>query len=239
MDQEKNVINSLNKIEEAIYKAPLSLLSIKDEKVIKSIDNFLPYSIGMEFECEMKPTYKSIYFENIPNILDVNVDKYEQRYRIPNGLKGLICLDNICNNLREYSILDIGSSNHYHFDMTDVSSITHSSNDFKNNNTNWIIEELITWKSTRSLSQAYLGSWYKYNDLGTLEIRVGEPSFDYEVIVKRLIQGSNIVRKLKSIANGNSLYKLNEDLKKLEQEDSEEVDSEEEINRIINLRKSN
>ena len=54
MVQEENVTAKLKQIEEAIYSYPLSLLNITNKSLLDTIDDFLPYSIGMEFECHMK-----------------------------------------------------------------------------------------------------------------------------------------------------------------------------------------
>lgn len=239
MEGQENVIN-IKEIEDAIYKYPLSLLNIKDENILKVIDNYLPYSHGMEFECMQKNTYKQQYFDSIPNILAVNVDTSEQRFRIPNGLKGMICLYHICERMREYSIVDLDSSNHYHTDMTDVEDFTHNYDNiqFRKDNESWIIDELRLWKSYRTDNSAHLGAWFKYNDLGTLEIRIGEPTFDYEIIIKRLIQCGKIVTKLKKfiLKTNHKLLNLEAQLKLLKEDVVIEETPEEEMERIINER---
>ncbi len=182
-------------IEEMVYLSPLTLLVMKDEEDINIVNNYLPYSIGMEFECHKKENYNVDNFRKIPNILDVNVDNSEQRYRIPNGIKGLICLYNISEQLKINSLIDMGSSVHFHVDMTDCwKKVTDT---FQKSNNTFIIDELKSWKTALNLDYATQGSWYKYNCLQTLEIRIGEPTFDYNVLIKRIIQCCNIVKRLK------------------------------------------
>lgn len=190
---EKDTDNYLKVMEECIYTNPLPLLQIQNPKVIRYINNYIPYSIGMEFECWKATNYNINSFLNIPDILDVNTDICEQRYRIPSGIKGMVCLWNICIQLKLNSKLDLGSSNHYHFDFTDVNRDEIETDE----NNEFILNELETWGTALDLSKR--SDWTRFfNSLGTLEIRIGEPSFDYHIIIKRLIQGSEISKKLKN-----------------------------------------
>lgn len=240
--------NDIKLIEEAVFRFPHLLKTITSPSIIKGINNLFPYSHGIEFECFMKDIYAEYYenyFNSIPNIMDVNVDRNEQRYRIPSGLTGLICLYEICENMKKYSIVDLASSNHYHTDMTDVKELTHwntnnlNYQEFQNDNECWIIDELKTWNSYRNTSKAYLGCWYKYNELGTLEIRIGEPTFEYSIIAKRLMQCSQIVTKLKQNldVNQNHINKLKGELESLKEKDIIVQEEESEMERIINQRK--
>ncbi len=232
MQQIQEVGNDINfsHIEQLVYYNPVALLDIKNPKILSAIDNYLPYSVGMEFECFMKSTYNQKSFNYIPNILNVNVDSSEQRYRIPNGLKGLICLYEICNQLVKNSELDLSSSNHYHTDMTDVwdlvnnfdliyPSIINAGNiNIDNNYKNYILNNLKTWNTTRNENS--INNWYKFNTLKTLEIRIGEPSFTYNVIVNRLIQCGKITKYIKkqllATNEEKKLLRLQEELKSLE-----------------------
>src|SRR5688572_4187175 len=81
-----------NKIEECIKNAPLSLINTKDPEVLEYINTFLPYSIGIEIECGQKDKCNSQAFRKIPYIMYSDINNYEQRLRIPNGLHGIICL---------------------------------------------------------------------------------------------------------------------------------------------------
>lgn len=242
MVQEENVTAKLKQIEEAIYSYPLSLLNITNKSLLDTIDDFLPYSIGMEFECHMKKSYNKKDFDSIPDIMAVNVDSSEQRYRIPSGLKGMVCLYHICNQMKINSMIDPGSSNHYHFDMTDVWDILPSysdTNPSRQDYINPILEELKTWGT--ALNYSLINSWYRWNDLQTLEIRIGEPSFDYNVIINRLIQGSNITKRLKakliSSQNERKIIQLEAELSKLKEQTSIQLTEEQiEMQRVINNR---
>lgn len=187
-------------IREAIYSNPLVLLSITDLDIIDEINSYLPYSTGFEIECNYGPLYKVENFRAIPDIMDVQNDSGEQRYRIPTGLRGLVCLYNICEQLKLNSELNYGSGIHYHLNLSDCfSKIT--DNHIKENS-DWILEELDTWGypgqyNSRECSRQRC--WCKYSDEHqTMEIRVGEMSFDYEVLVKRIIHGNEIIKRLKN-----------------------------------------
>lgn len=192
-------------LEEIVYKAPLVLLSIRDREIVDMANNYLPYSTGFEIECQKKSTYDESTFLNIPNFIN---DSYrtnnEQRYRIPNGVNGLICLYNICYHLGNNSLLNMGSGIHYHIDCTDTNdmalrNVVSSDAQFGPN----ILKELDTWNyggtyNKRGISLLGAGNWIRYNDLNTLEFRIGNMSFDYEVLVKQIIHANDIVRRWKN-----------------------------------------
>src|SRR5690606_2245349 len=109
-----------------------------------------------EIECDMvgNPDYgtkgskitqnHNQIFRNIPDIISVDNDNWEQRYRIPNGLKGIICLYHISKQLKLNSLLNPKSSVHYHVDCTDcyseIANIVR-----KSTNIEYILSELDTW----------------------------------------------------------------------------------------------
>jgi hypothetical protein len=192
--------NDLINIEEAIYKLPLSLKGIRNDILINQINQFLPYSTGFEIECRKKSTFKSSIFEEIPNIMEVNCDNSEQRFRIPNGIKGMICLYEICKNLKKYSELNPLSGIHYHIDMTNT---FHLINQEKiDENKEWILNELDTWEDVKETNQdrnclldcrCYVNFQSPFK---TAEIRIGAMSFDYSFIIKRIIHANEIIKKL-------------------------------------------
>lgn len=190
----------INKELEDYLMNPLVLLTITDKNIIDKINNLLPYSTGFEIECNKKSDYKDEYFNNIPDILDVNTDSSEQRYRIPNGIKGLICLYNICNQLKKYSLLNSGSGIHYHLDTTDCFEKLQQ---VALDNKEWILEELDTWDlngcSFKRIIQSRNkgGGYLIFNDLRTFEFRIGEMSFNYEVLLKRILHANDIIKRLK------------------------------------------
>lgn len=243
---EKNTSNFIIKLEEIIYKFPSILCKIDDPLVIEFINTYLPYSTGFEIECNQLHEYNknfNAHFLTIPNILHVDCSGNEQRFRIPNGIKGLICLHDICNTLVQVSSLNMGSGIHYHIDMTDVFD-NHINKEFIKKHNDYIINELIKWdtaKDTKSSSaQCFYDArgWVNFQpDFKTCEIRIGEMSFDYEVIVKRIIDANRIVRYLKNIINSVNpkLDELKKQLKLLDVDENVLLKISE-MNKIINKR---
>lgn len=186
-------------VKEMIYSSPLVLLTIKEKKVIDYINNFLPYSTGFEIECNYGKDFKKQNFENIPDIIDVDTDRTEQRFRVPNGIKGIICLYNICEQLKQNSELNPLSGIHYHVDMTDIKDYK-VSKEFIANNEEWILSELDNWryKGTYNARKVSINKegWLGYRG-ETFEFRCGEMSFDYNHLVTRIIHANDIIRRLK------------------------------------------
>ncbi len=237
MEAEENAIDSnIKMIEEAIYKFPLSLNALDNTNLEMIVNDYLPYSMGMEFECYANK-FNEDKFKKIPDIMDVDGCSSEIRFRIPNGIKGLVCLWHILIEVKKQVKIDLGSSNHYHTDFTDVWS--KMSQDFKKAEIKWVLEELKTWGT--AVNYDMINSWYRWNTLSTLEIRIGEPSFDYDVIVKRLIQCCDISKRVKfnllSIEEQQQVRSLTKELELLKATIIvPKLDSNDEVKNIINNR---
>lgn len=183
---------------------PLALLAITDKELINRINNLVPYSTGFEIECNYRQNcYVEENFRTIPDIMHVYNDSTEQRYRIPNGLKGIICLYNICEQLRINSELNPLSGIHYHVDCTDYSMQLLLDENFMKTNEQWILNELSTWKYKGtynskgiSIPHYHTGNWMR-NNTGTLEFRIGEMTFDFKLLLERITHCNEIVRVLK------------------------------------------
>ena len=178
------------------------VLIILPNEIISSIDKFLPYSTGFEIECNQLDSFDLKNFKMIPDIMHIDCDSSEQRFRIPNGTKGLICLYNICEQLRTSCSLNPKSGIHYHIDFTDCfDKITKSS---IAKNSAWILDELDKWNTADPSynRQCQLDSrcWVQFqSQFKTMEVRIGEMSFDYKVLVERIIDCNRIAKKLKDI----------------------------------------
>lgn len=234
-------------IEESIKNFPLPLLDIKSNKVRRIIDNYLPYSIGIEIECNLQRNFKLQAFENIPNILNVNCDSEEQRYRIPNKLEGFICLYNICENLNLYSELNPGSGIHYHIDMTDWFDDLKENEKVIEKSKEWILLELDSWNykgsyNNRDIYFSTNHNWVRFqNDFKTAEFRIGEMTFDYSIIVSRIIHCCKIIKKLKAdlyqYKESKKIYILQRELEKLKETEKIKEDiNQDEMKKVINNR---
>jgi len=187
-------------------------------------DYLLPFSTGFEIECMRKDTFSHRVFTNIPNIMSVNIDKDEQRFRIPSGLTGLRCLSDISQALKRNSELDPRSGVHYHIDCTDMyHKITP---ELVEANKEWILAELDSWgyKGTyNGRDMSWTRDWVRvHQHCKTLEFRIGEMTFDYEVLCKRILHCNEIVRKFKAIVELAHL-KLHDPLAAYRGEDMKEI----------------
>lgn len=189
-------------IEDCIYNDPIALLTVKDQESIDFINSFLPYSTGFEIECNNLSDFTQNIFKSIPNIIEVICDYSEKRFRISNGLQGLICLYNICQELPKNCSLNYGSGIHYHIDCTDVFNNINNQNWIDLNN-DWIIERLKLWETAKDYNSTYCmvsqnRAWVRLaSEHQTIEVRIGEMTFDYNLIVKRIIDCNKIVKRIK------------------------------------------
>ncbi len=228
-------------LNQAVQTSPLTLLDIKDSKSVEYINSLLPYSTGFEIECFKKPSFNIEAFKSIPNILEVNIDAEEQRFRIPSGINGFICLQEICNQLvinSQYS----DSGVHYHVDM---SNTFHYITSETIENLDWVLKELESWNykgkfNRKGISIGHNYTWLRFSsEFKTAEFRLGEMTFDYQLMVKRIIHANDIVRRLNNLLpNQKKLFlldkqeKLQEKLKELIHEEVVEDDSEDIRNHI-------
>lgn len=219
---------NINELEEAIKKFPLSLLAIKDKETLEIIDSYLPFSVGIEIECDNKKSFNEQIFKNIPNIIEVNCSSNEKRFRIPNGLKGMVCLFEITKLLKKECLLNPLSGIHYHIDMTDVFHFIDTT--IIENNKNYILEELDTWeyKGTYNKRDVKLNvrCWVRFDSYKkTCEFRIGEMTFDYELIFKRILHCTDIIKKFRKLIKGNEydlkLMKLKRELDNIKIKETE------------------
>ena len=199
-------------IEDAIYSNPLVLLTIQDEALIQIINDYLPYRIGIEIECPKSKDFNLSDFTSIPDIMEVNITSQEQRFRIPNGLVGLICLFTICEQLKINSELNLESGHHYHIDMTN--GFDQLTSEHINTNADWMLKELDSWGYTGNYNERIIDfsmshHWVRFQpSFKTAEFRIGNMTFDYSIIVKRLIHACQIIKRLKSpLVNDEIIYK--------------------------------
>lgn len=189
-------------IRECIIHSPIALLGFKGSKVLEVCKELLPYSTGFEIECLKGADYEEECFRNIPDIMDINVDRGEQRYRIPSGIHGILCLYNICYQLKLNSELNPQSGIHYHVDFTECfRKAKYKERPIELEQ--WILAELDTWEykgnyNRRAISRDWGAFWIRFNELKTLEVRIGEMSFDYEVLIKRILHCQQIALAIKA-----------------------------------------
>ena len=190
----------MENINDIIRTVPLVLSDNLEENHILGY-HYLPYSTGFEIECDIKTTCNKDAFTSIKNIMEVDVNNYEQRFRIPNGLDGLKCLFEISVLLKEHALINNGSGIHYHIDFTDYYDSLSNSIIYRNKD--WILKELDTWDykgtyNTRDIRFTSSHNWVRFQaDFKTMEVRIGEMTFDYGMLFKRITHCNDIARRLK------------------------------------------
>ena len=187
-------------------------LDATDKDVIEAGDYLLPYSIGIEWESrlayvidsetglERERTYKEAFqikqeFLAIPHIIDVDINTNdEQRIRIPSGINGLQCLYQVTLLLKKYCELNNKSGIHYHVDCTGV--YKHFTSSHRRRNEDWIIKELEQWGYEGTYNTKRIGeghNWVRFQaGFQTMEYRIGEMTFDYHLLFKRIAHACKI-----------------------------------------------
>lgn len=198
-------------LEEIIYNAPLVLLTLEDEEMIELANHYLPYSTGFEIECHQGAGFNKEAFTDIPHIMAVNVDSHEQRFRIPNGIAGILCLYHISEQLKIHSQLNEGSGIHYHIDMTGMVNLPDQK--FVYDNKEWILNELDSWgyKGRYNSRDVGLGKgrWLGFRKFKgceissynkeTAEFRCGEMTFEYKELLKNIVHANSIMKRVRII----------------------------------------
>lgn len=170
---------------------------------------YLPHSIGIEIECGYN---KSIDLDIIKEewsklpIMEKNSpNDRENKFRISNGKNGLIGLFEISNYCKQYLLLNEDSGIHYHVDAPWVKEgndlyLPENLNEFVKN---FILQELDSWDykgtyNTRNISYNSKGNWVNMRSyFGTVEYRIGEMTFDYPLLLKRILHISKLTEYLK------------------------------------------
>ena len=169
---------------------------------------YFPYSVGIEIECPMNEkeySYQDLLtiFKQIPYIMVADVNPHdEQRFRIPNGIEGIICLFHISGNMKKYGLLNPLSGIHYHIDCTDW--YTHITSEYIESQRDYILTELDTWRykgtyNRRDVTFDTNHNWLRFQScFKTAEFRLGEMTFEFELLFKRIAHASLIIRTIKN-----------------------------------------
>ena len=180
-------------------------------KLQKEMGNLLPYSTGIEIEINTNSRLlpcNIVELLNQTGILDFGFEPEEFKFRIPHGIRGMMALYRVCEILKEHYQLNPKSGIHYHIDCSDLSNFSlfalHSYESyFKDSRNFWALESLKSWnyngnynpwKVTNSKEGVIS---FRYT-LETIEFRLGEMTFDYNLMLKRIIHAQNITKKFKN-----------------------------------------
>lgn len=174
------------------------------------LNSVLPYSVGIEIECVRKNTFDSTNFKNIPYLLHFR-EGDEMAFRIPNGIKGMLCLYLICEQLKINNELNPLSGIHYHIDLTNMNR------DKCLKHRNYILKELDSWgyNSTTNARDVVIDKKFNWvnirSNFKTAEFRIGEMSFDYKFLLNRINHCSEIISKIYSNDNCEVQFDTNTD----------------------------
>lgn len=195
-----------------LYKCPLFLKGFYNNFAKK----VLPVDTGIEIEASTPSNiiYSKSYFNNI-NLVENRSTISEQRLRLKSGIDGFISLWKISEILNEYFEKSesgihytIDLSEHYHNINSD--SFKTASNYLKN----WILNELDTWEYKGYYNKRHT-SWFRYkNNFKAIEIRIGEMTFDYELLCKRIVHCHFIRKYIVNILQNIEYINYTESLKK-------------------------
>ena len=192
-------------LRDCVFHNPLGL-SCLPSKTRQLADWYLPRDTGIEFEVMAPENSDFTMLSNEVNALglrDIAYSYKEQAFRICSGEEGMIQLYKLSHILKKHLLLNPGSGIHYHTSCPNI--ITKYSN-----------LNLLTKESTSELFLKELDSWgYKggYNkrvldvmskrscinlrsDFNTVEYRIGEMTFDYDLLIKRIVHCHSITRKI-------------------------------------------
>lgn len=187
-------------IDEVIKSTPTALSS-DDEAVIELGYYYLPYSTGFEIECCNKEDIPISIYKDLPYIIEAPCERDELKFRIPAGIDGLKALWHISEALKQNAMLNPNSGIHYHVDCSEVWD--QFNDNLITKHSQWVLSELDTWgylgtfnsrKCVFSESRNY--TRFK-NSTKTMEFRIGEMTFRYELLFKRIVHVNQIVRKIK------------------------------------------
>jgi hypothetical protein len=196
-----------------LANTPLAL-DATDPDVIEVGNFFLPRSTGFEMEFDNDGELTKSMFDGV-NLLDLDINNAEQRFRIPSGIEGLKALYQISMILKQNALFSDYSGIHYHIDCTDFfSKITRY---YISLEQEWLLKELDSWDykgkyNSRGISYNTLftkhikdyevsilsGSWIRFKDyLKTMEFRIGNMTFEYKTLFERITHANHIVEKFK------------------------------------------
>lgn len=204
----------MENISDILKQYPITL-DITDKNVIETALDLLPYSTGFEIECNLKENINKELYYSLGLVYHPDINDFEQRFRIQNGIKGLNELYNISLLLPKTMYFNPDSGIHYHINCTDIWNKL--SKEVINYLSTFILNELDTWEYTgtynsRKCEFSENRYWTRFkHSTKTMEFRIGEMAFDYKTLVKRIIHCNNIVKRIENYIN-NGEYDLYESL---------------------------
>lgn len=200
-------------LREGVKHSPFSL-NVLPNKLKSIAENMMPYSVGIEIEARLNSQigmslgdWDNYLKRKIPSLMDIYFRSAETSFRIPKGISGMQTLYLMLDEFKTHWGLNNQSGIHYHIDCTEFKNEVTGQLSQKFINfvlqQKWVLNALDSWKYKGSYNKRDIGMCKEYwvyprRSFCTLEFRIGEMSFDYSLIIKRILHLQNIVRKLKA-----------------------------------------
>jgi hypothetical protein len=188
-------------------------LACLDNKLKSIADNMLPTTTGFEFETNAMTN--AGYYEVsermkcIDGIKYVQNDNEEFRFTIPRGINGMVCLDKTLEIYKQLLFKNTGSGIHIHvFILPKYRNKLETYLNFLKNNEydNFILRWLDKYKYRGSFNSREIGTsssshrWVRMNNnLTTLEFRIFEMTFEYEELIKIVLDLHNLMKEIYSV----------------------------------------
>ena len=158
---------------------------------------YMPVDTGIEIECSLKENVSVRIFDNIPFIVENRSSSSELRLRIPSGIKGFKCLFEICEKLKEHCLLsNSGIHIHVGFNESQFNILKEKAEEYKED----ILSELDTWNYKGTYNARNLNTsrnWVRlHTTYNTMEVRICEMTFDYKLLIKRILHVQYLRYKL-------------------------------------------
>lgn len=194
-------------LRDCVFHNPLGL-SCLPSKTRQLTNWYLPRDTGIEFEIVQPDNFynQDNYLKPIDKLGLKNIDySYkEQAFRICSGEKGMIQLYKLSHILKKYFQLNPGSGIHYHTSCPAINT-SNCSKILDNNTTGEsFLKQLDCWDYKGAYNQREFrvmskGSWINLRwDFNTVEYRIGEMTFDYDLLIKRIVHCHSITRKIEN-----------------------------------------
>jgi hypothetical protein len=184
-------------IKEVLFANPFLIEKTPD--VTEVAEFFLPYSTGFEIECSKADSFDESAFNSVPYLMETSFSSSEQRFRIPAGFEGFRCLHKLSDVIKDQLLLNEGSGIHYHVDFTDC--FDKVSNESIERTKEYILKELDTWEYKGTYNQRDVRRnrcWVRVHErCKTFEFRIGEMTFNYDLLLKRITHVNEISKVVK------------------------------------------
>ena len=191
--------------EDWVYVSELQILEILTHSYLKP-DDYWFYDVGIEIECSPLDGFsESDKLEELKELnifKDIQLTKDEQRFRLPKGTSGFYALHKLSMFMKKYYAFNDLSGIHYHIDFSDCFDNLINNESIVNISL-YLLNELDSWNYKGSYNSRMVkldggASWVRFqSDFKTMEVRIGEMTFDYNLLLKRILHLQEITYRLK------------------------------------------